>query len=213
MGEYIKKNILITAGRFYTALEIARSFHNFGHNVYIAETNKLHFSVHMRSNDAILGLPTDVAFFTMLQQQMWKQLKESPYTDKYKDLELGHYIHFDNSLHLYDRNFKLVEEMLSEDFKPSSLPSLKTDFIDSKGHMTQQMLQLNDLIRKFTFDENATFINFSFKDPLFDWIIDAIQSSWIPWIFSCSVSKSSPQILQYSSMISIIIGHVLYFCL
>jgi len=36
--------------------------------------NKLNFSVSMRSNDAILGTPTDVAFFCLLQQQMLKLL-------------------------------------------------------------------------------------------------------------------------------------------
>jgi len=64
--------------------------------IFHIRENKLDFTLMMRSNDAILGLPTDVAFFTMLQQQMYHLLKK-----EYPDLELGKYTHQVNSMHLY----------------------------------------------------------------------------------------------------------------
>jgi thymidylate synthase len=46
----------------------------------------------MRSNDVFLGLPYDVFNFTMLQELMAVEL----------GIELGSYIHFAASLHLYE---------------------------------------------------------------------------------------------------------------
>ena len=36
------QNILITGGRFFFALELARSFHRAGHRVFVADTSKVH---------------------------------------------------------------------------------------------------------------------------------------------------------------------------
>jgi thymidylate synthase len=64
----------------------------------------LHVIVHMRSNDAVWGLPYDIFLFTMLQEMMSAML----------GLEPGVYIHSVGSLHLYERHFDLANRVLEE---------------------------------------------------------------------------------------------------
>jgi len=90
--------------------------------------DRLNFKVHMRSNDMILGTPTDVAFFCLLQQQVFSLLKPI-----YPGLQLGSYIHEVDSLHIYERHFGLVEEMLSQDFTPAGMPAIGENLIDTSG--------------------------------------------------------------------------------
>lgn len=96
-------------------------------NFHIRE-NRLNLTITMRSNDAILGTATDVAFFCIMQAQMLKLLKKI-----YPDLTLGTYTHFAHSLHIYERHFSLVREMLEKDFIPKSIPTMENDFVDEKG--------------------------------------------------------------------------------
>jgi thymidylate synthase len=97
-------------------------------NFHIRE-NKLNLTINMRSNDAILGTATDVAFFCILQIQMWYLLQQ-----KYPDLELGTYTHYVHSMHIYERHFQLVKEMLEEDFVPVKIPLMEDDFVDGFGN-------------------------------------------------------------------------------
>lgn len=95
---------------------------------FLIRDNKLHFTIHMRSNDVILGLPTDIPFFCLLQINMWNLLK-----DKYEGLELGSYTHFVNSMHLYGRNYDLVNEMLNHEFIPEEMHESCKLMINEKG--------------------------------------------------------------------------------
>lgn len=95
---------------------------------FLIRDNKLHFTIHMRSNDAILGLPTDLPFFCILQMNMLNCLKE-----KYPELELGTYTHFVNSMHLYEQNFQLVNEMLEHPFSEMIIDENAGSIIDEKG--------------------------------------------------------------------------------
>jgi thymidylate synthase len=63
---------------------------------------RLHTVVHMRSNDAILGLPYDVFLFIMLQEILSTTLC----------VELGYYYHTCGHLHLYDRNIALANRIM-----------------------------------------------------------------------------------------------------
>lgn len=96
---------------------------------FLIRDNKLHFTIHMRSNDAILGLPTDIPFFCILQLNMLNCLKK----ERYPDLELGTYTHFVNSMHLYERNFQLVSEMLEHEFYTVRMNSSAGEIINDKG--------------------------------------------------------------------------------
>jgi len=64
----------------------------------------LHMFVSMRSNDAFLGLPTDVFSFTMLQEVIARAL----------DVEVGEYNHAVGSLHLYDDKHDQARKFLTE---------------------------------------------------------------------------------------------------
>lgn len=96
--------------------------------IFQIRENRLNFTITMRSNDIILGTATDVAFFCILQMQMHKLLKE-----KYPDLKLGTYTHYAHSLHIYERHFDLVKEMLTAEFTPVQLPYMADNLVDSTG--------------------------------------------------------------------------------
>lgn len=71
---------------------------------FLARNRTLDLIVHMRSNDAYLGMPHDVFSFTMLQEIIAADLS----------LELGTYRHFVGSLHLYKRNLSQARNFLGE---------------------------------------------------------------------------------------------------
>lgn len=128
------------------------------YGIFQIRDNKLNFTVHMRSNDAILGLPTDIAFFATLQMQMLKHLKET-----YPTLELGTYTHIANSLHIYERHFDIVEKMLKQPFKAEYIPRVRVDLISEDGQPTS--------LFKTLFDSEADIINgIEFDDNLYSWI-------------------------------------------
>lgn len=102
------------------------------YGIFHIRDNKLYFTIRMRSNDAILGTCTDIAFFTCLQQQMLLQLKSY-----YPSLELGSYTHSADSYHVYERHFNLVNLMLKSEFIPSSLPEMKISFINGNEPSTE----------------------------------------------------------------------------
>lgn len=77
---------------------------------YMIRDSRLIQSVHMRSNDAIFGLTNDVFFFGYLHQMVWQYLRRY-----YPVLELGDYHHFSNSMHIYQRHFKMALDIIDKD--------------------------------------------------------------------------------------------------
>jgi thymidylate synthase len=124
------------------------------YGIWQIRENRLNLTIHMRSNDAILGTPTDIAFFTVLQQQMLSHLKST-----YPNLELGKYTHIIDSYHVYDRNFKLVEEMLEVPFTAIHIPELKEDLIRTSCNPSNNLKLLSEYIG-----------DFSTRDSLLNWI-------------------------------------------
>lgn len=122
------------------------------YGIFQIRNNKLNFTVSMRSNDVVLGLPTDVAFFTVLQSQMLFHLRK-----KYSDLSLGSYTHIVNSFHLYEQNFEKVEKMLNYEFVPAFLPEVSMELIDSSARPSQELID--------TFNKQKIY-----ADPLYSWI-------------------------------------------
>jgi thymidylate synthase len=74
--------------------------------------DKLHLSIHMRSNDLMLGLVYDLPWFISLMDDMVKELK-----DLYPNLEKGSYAHTVNSMHLYERDTEKVFKMIGRNVK------------------------------------------------------------------------------------------------
>ena len=131
--------------------------------IFQIRENKLNFTVNMRSNDAILGTPTDIPFFCVLQIQMLELLKST-----YSDLELGTYTHFAHSLHIYERHFQLVEEMLKDDiFIAKDLPKIDQTLIYRSGKPNEKVLEMIDKIEKGESDVEAT-------GEIFRWIYQNI---------------------------------------
>ena len=139
--------------------------------IFMIRDNRLHFTTHMRSNDAILGLPTDIAFFTILQQQMLENLRSS-----YPMLELGTYSHKVDSLHIYERHFDLTRRMLSERFSAMSItPVGQVNMITEKGLCSESAVPL---IRQFY--EHKNILASEHRDNLApnstqQWIIDKYE--------------------------------------
>jgi thymidylate synthase len=113
------------------------------YGIFHIRHNRLNFSVYMRSNDAIWGTPTDVAFFCSLQMQALAHLKEF-----YPDLTLGTYTHHANSYHIYDRHYDLVDRMLRGEFNSVSLPEVKTNLVSMSGQPTQDFTEVFEFIEK-----------------------------------------------------------------
>ncbi|PVZ94544.1 thymidylate synthase [Amnibacterium flavum] len=71
---------------------------------FLLRDGRVELIVHMRSNDAFLGLPHDLFAFTMFQELVARSI----------GAELGAYTHFVGSLHLYDDRRAEVDAYLSE---------------------------------------------------------------------------------------------------
>ena len=69
---------------------------------FFIRNDELHMVVNMRSSDLILGIAYDIPAFTIFQELLAREL----------NVGVGEYIHVSNSLHIYERHFKMVEEML-----------------------------------------------------------------------------------------------------
>ena len=126
------------------------------YGIFQIRDNKLNLTVSMRSNDVIWGLPTDIAFFAILQSQMVSHLKYV-----YPELQLGTYTHIANSFHIYEHHYSIVEKMLDSEFVAESIPSVNADLVNYSGESTRD---LSDVFH--TYREN-TEIN---EDELLNWI-------------------------------------------
>lgn len=130
--------------------------------IFQLREGRLNLTVSMRSNDVILGLPTDVAFFATLQGQMLSHLNQ-----KYPEVRLGTYTHIANSLHLYEHHFKLVEEMLDHDFTREEIPSVGRDLVYADGTPSIDFKVMFDHVK----DPDS-----SYPDPLYSWIHQNLNS-------------------------------------
>lgn len=133
--------------------------------IFQIRNNSLNFTVDMRSNDIILGTPTDIPFFCTLQQQMLVHLQKY-----YPDLRMGTYTHIAHSLHIYERHFELGKKMLDFPFEEKYLPEMREAFIDESGVPLKMLVEIENEI------ENEE--EYKFKDDLLhQWIIDALNSN------------------------------------
>jgi thymidylate synthase len=121
--------------------------------------NKLNFTVDMRSNDIFFGLTFDYPFFTMLQQQMFKHLKKV-----YPELEMGTYTHIAHSLHVYEKDFKQIEDMMNHKFKPHRTPKLDVDLVDETGLPTNNIIEIIKYIEDDIKNSNIIYSSGSFLE-------------------------------------------------
>lgn len=76
---------------------------------YMIRDNRLIQTVHMRSNDVVYGLTNDLFFFGLLQQMVHAYLKPH-----YPNLQMGWYMHMANSLHVYEKHFFMLNNILEK---------------------------------------------------------------------------------------------------
>jgi thymidylate synthase len=122
---------------------------------YIRE-NKLYLKTHMRSNDIWFGLPYDLPFFVMLQKAMLFKLNSCFSNEK---LTLGDYVHSSNSLHLYERNFEEVKEIIKNPFACINMPVYTTNSINNLENLIDFESSLSN-----HYLENLGFLKTSFHD-------------------------------------------------
>lgn len=87
---------------------------------FMCRDGNLHCFVTMRSNDAILGLPYDIFFVSMLQEMLALEL----------GVTLGRYYHTSASLHVYQEFFDMAETIAREE-PPMTPPMLAMSNLDA----------------------------------------------------------------------------------
>lgn len=134
--------------------------------IFQIRENLLDLTVSMRSNDVILGLPTDIAFFATLQSQMLFHLVTHGGED-FKELGLGKYTHIANSFHLYERHFETVSKMVEEEFEPVKIPQVREELVSVKGKPSPLFNRL------FSTQDDPNYI---VNDELMNWIKTNLKS-------------------------------------
>lgn len=107
---------------------------------FIIRNSKLNLIVNMRSNDSFIGLPYDIFLFSMFQDVMAAEL----------NIEIGEYIHFADSLHIYERDIDKHSRVTNCNIKSEEMNAI----LDLDG--------LNLLIE---FEENLRTNGISFQLP------------------------------------------------
>lgn len=80
----------------------------YGINFFIVN-EVLHMTVMMRSNDVIFGFTNDAFCFHQLYMCMFSRLSRT-----YPNLHIGNYTHFTNSMHVYERHFDMIKQILAD---------------------------------------------------------------------------------------------------
>ena len=115
---------------------------------YLIRDNALHCITYMRSNDIFLGMPYDIFSFTMLQELLSCEL----------NVKLGTYTHMVGSLHIYEKNFNILDsidtkierlsyimpQMTKNTIKPSQI-SLILDLEESLRENKNKCTNYNDI--------------------------------------------------------------------
>jgi len=118
---------------------------------FFIRDNMLHMGVNMRSNDLIYGFCNDVFTFSLFQQLMLNELRI-----KIPKLTLGHYYHHTGSMHVYERHFEMMNQILgiqtakeaiggpstithSPEHRFEMKPDVTLDLIQTKGYMMPRM--------------------------------------------------------------------------
>jgi thymidylate synthase len=99
------------------------------------EGDYLNMMVMMRSNDAVFGFTNDAFCFWNLMEFVYQIM-----STHYPNLQRGYYTHFTNSMHVYERHYKMLQDIVmvpSGDYKsinvPRPTPQEVVDLVKTKG--------------------------------------------------------------------------------
>ena len=107
---------------------------------FLIRDNKLNMITTMRSNDIFIGFTYDVFIFTLLQEILANEL----------GVELGKYYHNVGSMHVYEDQFYLLD-----DIKENKLPEMKK--IDNKLNDFKDIISIENTIRELVQSKNHSF--------------------------------------------------------
>jgi thymidylate synthase len=111
--------------------------------------NKLNMSVHMRSQDAIFGMTNDCPAFSFIHEMIYNTMLHY-----YPEIEYGMYHHIADSFHVYERHFKMLENLTGidietkekkKDWSPDPLIEIQCPKISGPDEV--------DFLRKLDFSE------------------------------------------------------------
>lgn len=107
---------------------------------------KLNMTTHMRSNDLVWGFPYDVIQFCLLQMTIAEEL----------GIENGTYTHHADSLHIYERHAKMMQECVSK-FNEEANPQPKLYGLSSRAFAADIFYSDDTHIDKMTMFEKFLF--------------------------------------------------------
>ena len=132
-------------------------------NFFVRE-NTLMMKIQMRSNDIFFGLTFDAPFFSFLMQSVHHILLKD-----YPDLKLGHYFHYADNLHFYERHFELAETIVNDNVSEDHSFILRKPFIDYNDGKVSLSSTARDFVSRI--DEAAGSKSVDYKSILADYFI------------------------------------------
>ena len=122
----------------------------------------LHLGAYMRSNDAVFGFCNDAFSFCLFQQLMLNELR-----DHYPTLKLGYYYHSAGSFHVYERHFKMMEN-IANNYYPQVVANghPEVDPLKLKRHITWNYIVQNGLALPSFDMSKEEIIEFTIKKSL-----------------------------------------------
>jgi len=139
---------------------------------FFIRNNKLNMMVNMRSSDAIWGLGCDVNMFSFIYEFMYNAL-----IVHYKDLQIGVYYQNADSLHIYDKHFKMVESILKNDGK--NYYEIDCPRLSNYGEaifLKDKFPLIEESIRKNVYNSQTVKIYDSYK--LTQFMVNEIMKRW-----------------------------------
>lgn len=137
---------------------------------YMIRQGRLHMETVMRSNDVILGLGYDAFQHSRTQIALASIL----------ECELGEYRHHAMSLHLYERDLHLADQLTMPQRVPSILPALTDDVaVELYGASTPSWERIKRLAKNAldaVEDENV-YRTFYGINPHFDWYVRSMRDA------------------------------------
>nr|WP_297932344.1 thymidylate synthase [uncultured Lachnoclostridium sp.] len=103
---------------------------------YFIRDGKLHAITYMRSNDIYLGMPYDIFSFTLFQEMLALEM----------GVELGSYTHMVGSMHIYENNFSIFEQLQNE-FSCDSYTMMSMPKEAIEKEQIELLLQVESILR------------------------------------------------------------------
>lgn len=124
---------------------------------FMIRDNQLHMFISMRSCDIVFGLSTDLMTFYLLYNIVYGLLLRS-----YPQLEFGQIYHTSQSLHVYERHYQMVEQILADGidgYEKVELPQIES------AYESERLIEMAGLSMKI-WPENCKFIRWLYGDNL-----------------------------------------------